>query len=142
MRLDRVFLDTAYIQGLLSERDQYHAIAQALFPHIRSAREVWVTEAVLTEVGNALSSSHRTLAVRFIRLCYQTANIRVVSVDANLLQKALHLYERHQDKTWGLTDCISFVVMAEKGLTDAATADHHFTQAGYRALLLNGDWTR
>ncbi len=37
---------------------------------------------------------------------------------------------------WGLTDCVSFVVMQERGLTDAATADEHFTQAGYRALLL------
>ena len=34
-----------------------------------------------------------------------------------------------------LTDCISFVVMAEHGITDALTGDHHFEQAGFRALL-------
>lgn len=34
------------------------------------------------------------------------------------------------------TDCISFVVMREKNLIDALTADRHFIQAGFRALLL------
>ena len=40
------------------------------------------------------------------------------------------------DKEWSLTDCISFEVMAELGLTEALTADHHFEQAGFRALLV------
>jgi uncharacterized protein len=40
-----------------------------------------------------------------------------------------------RDKEWSLTDCISFVVMKERGLTEALTADHHFEQAGFKALL-------
>ena len=40
------------------------------------------------------------------------------------------------DKAWSLTDCISFAVMAERGLTEALTADHHFEQAGFRVLLV------
>lgn len=36
----------------------------------------------------------------------------------------------------GATDCISFIVMRTNGLTDALTSDHHFTQAGFRALML------
>jgi hypothetical protein len=39
------------------------------------------------------------------------------------------------DKEWGLTDCISFVVMKERKLTDALTTDHHFEQAGFKSLL-------
>lgn len=39
------------------------------------------------------------------------------------------------DKDWSLTDCIFFVVMRQLGLTDALTADRHFQQAGFKALL-------
>lgn len=134
---DRLFLDTVFIQAILDTRDPYHGSARQLLPRIRAAREVWVTEAVLLEVGNALSRLNRTGAVEFIRECYHTANMRVVSVDTPLLQRALDLYAARGDKTWSLVDCISFVVMDEQGLTDAATADIHFRQAGYQALLLS-----
>jgi len=43
------------------------------------------------------------------------------------------------DKTWGLTDCMSMVIMQEQELFIAATADEHFVQAGYRALLLESE---
>ncbi len=132
--MERLLLDTVFIQGLVNERDQHHQRAIALLPRVRAA-EVWVTEAVLTEVADALSSSHRLGAVRFIRRCYDTANIHVVPVDTALLDRALALYEARADKTWGLTDCISFIVMEDLGLADAVTADRHFIQAGYRALM-------
>jgi predicted nucleic acid-binding protein len=135
MNGDRLFLDTVFIQALLNRRDQYHDKAKAFLPRLRNAVEVWVTEAVLIEVGNALSAVNRTAAIQFIEQCYRTDNIRVVTVDTQLLALAMQFYQTRPDKTWGLTDCISFVVMEEQGLTDAVTADIHFVQAGYRALL-------
>ncbi|WP_292771135.1 hypothetical protein [Nostoc sp. NOS(2021)] len=83
-----------------------------------------------------MSAFNRTAAIRFIQQCYQTPNMCVVSVDTELLNRALQLYQSRLDKTWGLTDCISFIVMQYQGLIIAATADQHFVQAGYRALLL------
>jgi len=50
-------------------------------------------------------------------------------------EDALIRYERYRDKQWGLTDCASFVVMEQLGLTDALAYDHHFQQAGFHALL-------
>ncbi len=134
---DRLFLDTAFIQALLNPRDDYHNQAKHLFPRIRTASEVWITEAIFTEVGNALSAFNRTGAVQFIQQCYCTDNIKVVSADTALLLQALTLYQSRADKTWGLTDCISFVVMQQQRLTDAATSDRHFIQAGFRALMLD-----
>ena len=49
------------------------------------------------------------------------------------LDTAMH--KERSDKSWSLTDCISFVVMGEHGITDALTGDRHFEQAGFRALL-------
>jgi predicted nucleic acid-binding protein len=76
--------------------------------------------------------------VQFIQQCYRTSNMRVVGVDTPLLSSALELYQARPDKHWGLTDCLSFVAMQTQGLTEAVTADVHFVQAGYRALLLEG----
>lgn len=135
MSTERFFLDTAYVQALLNARDQYHRPAQALFPRVRDANEVWVTEAVLTEVGNALARSHRADTVTFIDRCYTTPNIRVVSMDTALFLRGVDLYRSRVDKEWGLTDCISFVVMQDNGLIDALTTDEHFQQVGFRALL-------
>ncbi|MEH1924890.1 type II toxin-antitoxin system VapC family toxin [Nostoc sp.] len=135
MNQERLFLDTVFIQAVLNKNDQYHHQAKALFPRVRNAFEVCVTEAVLIEVGNALSAVHRTASVQFINQCYQTDNIKVVSVDTQLLMRALELYHSRQDKNWGLTDCISFIVMKEQGLIYAVTADIHFVQAGFVALL-------
>lgn len=136
MNCDRLFLDTAFIQALLNPRDDYHTIAKALFQKVRNAQEIWITEAILTEVGNALSASHRSEAVKFINQCYQTDNIRVVTINTALFRQALDLYNSRLDKNWGLTDCISFIVMTMNGITDAVTADRHFIQAGFCALML------
>lgn len=132
---ERFFLDTMFIQAFLNNRDPYHKSVLPFLPRVRAAKEVWLTEAILVEVGNALSTINRTIAAQFIAECYETPNMRVVSVDTPLLNQALNLYRSRPDKDWGLTDCISFVVMQEQNITDAVTADKHFNQAGFKALL-------
>jgi hypothetical protein len=135
MKDARFFLDTAYVLALLNPHDYYHEQANALLPSVRVAREVWITEAVLVEIGNALARSNRTAAVAFINSCYVTPNVNVVSVDTTLMRRAIDVYRSREDKEWGLTDCISFIVMEDHGLTDAVTTDEHFEQAGFQALL-------
>jgi uncharacterized protein len=139
MTIDRLFLDTAFIQALLNPRDDFHDQAKKLFPQVRSANKVWITEAVLVEVGNALSAFNRPGAVKFIQLCYSTENIQVVSISTELMMQALSLYNSRSDKLWGLTDCISFVVMQQHNLIDAMTSDRHFVQAGFHALMLEAN---
>ena len=135
MSRERLFLDTAFIQALLNPNDEYHPQAKQLLPRVRSASEVWLTEAILVEVGNALSRLNRNGAAQFIQQCYRTDNIRVVSVDTALLTQALDLYQSRPDKDWGLTDCISFVVMQQQDLVDVVTSDRHFRQAGFQILM-------
>ena len=138
MNANRFFLDTAYVLALLNPNDPHNKQAKAFLPKISGAREVWVIEAVLVEVGNALARSNRSAAIDFIDGCYITHNIKVVSVDHALLLRAIDLYRSRDDKEWGLTDCISFIVMQDHGLVEALTTDEHFQQAGFRALLREG----
>lgn len=136
MSRERLFLDANFIAGYLNSRDQHHESAKSLMPRIKGATEVFVTEAILIEVGNLLHSTHREQAAQFIAACYTTDNITVISVDTALLLRALGFYRERSDKHWGLTDCISFIVMRDRKILAAATADSDFQQAGFRALML------
>ena len=62
-------------------------------------------------------------------------SVEVIPISPKLFTKALKLYSSRLDKEWGMTDCISFVVMKDRKLTDALTTDHHFEQAGFKVLL-------
>jgi predicted nucleic acid-binding protein len=74
-------------------------------------------------------------AIAFVRGLLDDPQTTVVPAGRTLLERAFELYAERPDKDWSLTDCVSFVVMAERGITDALTADHHFEQAGFTALL-------
>jgi predicted nucleic acid-binding protein len=130
-----LFLDTGYVIALLNPKDQHPEKAKALYLDVRNASRVWTTEAVLIEIGNGLSANHRQEAALFISQCYNTRNIFVVNIDTDLLPRAITLYSFRKDKTWGLTDCISFIVMEEHNITAALTPDKHFEQAGFWAML-------
>ena len=56
-------------------------------------------------------------------------------MNGDLFERALALFERRQDKEWSLADCGSFEVMTLFGIVQALTADAHFEQAGFVALL-------
>lgn len=135
MASDRLFLDTAFVVALLNPKDALHEKAKSQFDAVKKAREVWTTEAVLFEIGNAFGASRRLDAANFIERCFSTSNIHVVSISTDLFRRALTFYKQRPDKEWGLTDCASFVVMQEQNLFDALTHDIHFQQAGFRPLL-------
>ena len=89
---ERLLLDSTFIAGLINSRDQLHFKAQAFLPMVEAAAEVVITEAVLIEVGNLLHSvQQRQRAAEFIDACYGTTNITIVSVDTELLCKAVVL---------------------------------------------------
>jgi uncharacterized protein len=132
-----VFLDTSYAIALSVKSDQYHSRAVALSHELESSCTGMVTtQAVLLEIGNSLAKSHyRAAAVALLDSLHSDSAVKVVPITQQLYEQAFELFRRHDDKEWGLVDCASFVVMKQHGLTDALSADEHFEQAGFRALL-------
>ena len=132
-----VFLDTAYAVALSSTTDAYHHRALALADELEAQGTHLVTTwGVLLEIGNALSKvQYRHAALELISSLQRDASVEIVPLSDPLLQRAMALYAERPDKEWGLTDCISFVVMETRGIRDALTADEHFRQAGFRPLL-------
>lgn len=133
----KLFMDTSYAVALMSPRDQHHAGATLLLREIEERRIPLVTtRAVIVEMGDSLAK--RPARRKFSALLAAIENdplLEVAPLSEELYERGRAVFLRHRDKDWGLTDCISFVVMKERGLTDALTADAHFQQAGFRPLL-------
>lgn len=135
--MSKVFLDTSYAVALSAVTDENHSRALELADELEAAKTHFVTtRAVLLEIGNALSRlRHRSAATRLLVALEDDPKVEIVPLSEELYHRALDIYRDRVDKEWGLIDCISFVVMDDKALTEALTADNHFHQAGFRILL-------
>ena len=131
-------LDAAYAIALASSRDQCHQRAVELAHRIQTENiPLITTRAVMLEIGNSLSKSRlRSSAVVLLEALESDPNVNIIPVDEPLFHRAFELFRARQDKEWGLTDCISFVVMTDHNITDALTTDDDFRQAGFKPLLI------
>jgi uncharacterized protein len=133
-----VFLDTSYAISLAVVSDQLHPQALALAQQLRNDKtRLIVTRAVMLEIGNSLSKArYRNAAIALLNALEVDPLVEIVDLNLEDYQTAFALFQQRSDKEWGLVDCISFVIMKQRGLYEALTADGHFVQAGFRALLL------
>ena len=130
----RVFADAFFYVAFINRHDEHHARAMAWAQDFDG--EIVTTQWVLTEVADAFAGSRmrRELRRAFASLA-RDESTQIIEVSPAHFTRGLALYDERPDKAWSLTDCISFVVMADENLTDALTGDHHFEQAGFVALL-------
>lgn len=133
-----VFLDTGFAIALTSPRDRYHARAVQLADDLKaSGSAIVTTRAVLLEIGAALAkASYREAAISIIEMLENDPDVEIVPLQDGLFAEAFELFRGRPDKEWSLTDCMSFVVMRQRGIQAALAADIHFQQAGFKALLL------
>jgi len=133
-----LFIDTAYVYAIINPHDQWHEKAIEWQRQVVSENlSLVTTQFILAEIADGLAAvKFRRQAAQIIHTLEENSLIEVISASSKLFQAGFELYENRQDKDWGLTDCISFVVMTERSLTDALTVDEHFRQAGFRPLLL------
>jgi predicted nucleic acid-binding protein len=133
-----IFLDTGFAIALLSPRDQFHSAARRLAAELRTdPARIVTTDAVIFEIGAALAKqAWRPAAIRFIKALRADPNVEIVATDPVLWQAAFDLFGARTDKEWSLTDCLSFVLMSRRGISNALAADEHFRQAGFLPLML------
>lgn len=134
---NKVFLDTSFSIAITIAKDVFHERAFDLADKIEEEHtQIITTQAVILEIGNALSKlKYRQSAVGLIEHLNSDLNTSVISLTDEIYNKAFELFRSRPDKEWGLVDCISFVVMREQNIESALTADEHYVQAGFRALL-------
>lgn len=132
--MNEVFVDSFYFFAILNPRDAAHAGAVEISR--RSTRPMVTTTWVLTEVADGLArSANRQVFRRLLARLRANPENQVIPASDDLFEKGIALYDARPDKQWSLTDCISFVVMGDRGIREALTGDHHYEQAGFTPLL-------
>lgn len=133
----QVFVDTAAWLALINVDDDFHDLAKQVRKKLQQDNCSLITsDFVLLEVADALTVPRvRSQTINFINRLRSLSGLKIVPISQSLFDAGWQLYSQRLDKDWGLTDCISFVIMQQEGITLAFTSDKHFEQAGFTRLL-------
>jgi predicted nucleic acid-binding protein len=135
--MNPVFLDASGLIAVANTDDQWHFQAEATWSGLIGSSSAFVTTSlVLFELGDGLSRiNQRPLAVMLYDRLRMSPRVRVMPTNLELEDAAWKLFRERPDKTWGVTDCVSFIVMEQLGIEAAFTVDRHFEQAGFQRLI-------
>jgi hypothetical protein len=132
--MNPVFADTYYWLALINSRDNAHQEAVALSQSV--TQPLVTTTWILVEVGDAMSlPANRGTFLTLLENLADDPDTTVVTAEQRWFDLGAALYAARLDKKWSLTDCITFVVMKDMGISDALTGDGDFVQAGFRILM-------
>ena len=132
--MKRVFVDTSFYVALVGPRDELHERATDLLKGFSG--KMITTDFVLVELGNFLSKMReRGVFTAMLERLRCDEQVAILEASRELIDLGVGLFKARPDKSWSVTDCISFVVMEREKITEALTADRHFEQAGFSALL-------
>ena len=123
--------------ALLLERDEWHEVALRLSNEM-AHRPLITSELVLIEVLNFMGKygeQKRRVAVALVRGFQNSSKVKVEPVRTEQFWNPVDFYNARPDQEWGLVDCARFQIMQTRGIHEALTNDHHFTQAGFTILM-------
>ena len=132
-----VFADSGYWVAMFNPADSLHEKAEAVTAQLGPFRTV-TTQMVLVEFLNFMSSKGeflRETAVDAVRSLEINPTVEVLEQTGIQFELSLALYASRSDQRWGITDCASFLLMEELGITEVLAYDRDFEQAGFVALL-------
>ena len=131
-----LFIDAGYLIALEASDDQSHEAASGHWRELLKALPPLVTTSyVFDETVTFFNSRKRhAKAAEVGNRLLQSSAVELIQVDETLFHEGWEFFQQHGDKTYSLTDCISFVVMRRRGIGTALTFDKHFVQAGFSKL--------
>jgi predicted nucleic acid-binding protein len=134
---DELFVDSSGFFAMVSKDDSWHLAADRVLRNAkRGNRRLITTDYVLDETATLLKA--RRLGHLTGNLFDRVLNSSVCCVewtDEGRFHSTRAFFQRHSDKQWSFTDCVSFSVMKALRISDALTSDRHFEQAGFVVLL-------
>ena len=134
--MNHFFLDASYVIALEIANDPNHQQALAYWQSLdRKETQLMTTSYIFDEIVTFFNSRRlHHKAVEIGQRLINSSSVNFIHVDETLFLAAWELFQKYDDKSYSLTDCISFVLMRKHSLTSALTFDNHFSQAGFIKL--------
>lgn len=129
-----MLIDTSGFFALYSQVDVHHDQAQKAVDKFRQRTTTSYVLAEYVALG-LIRGLPRTGVLAFSQEILDDDSVEVIWVNEDLHRRGVELLQRRPDKTYSLCDAVSFVLMRERGETEALTTDRHFEQEGFRRLL-------
>jgi predicted nucleic acid-binding protein len=139
--MNRVFVDTWAWYALVDRANRDHELARSISDQLLDEPCTFVTtNYVLDETITLIRYHvHHAAAVRFWNLLRQlidAGQVELVRIDEAQEAIAWDIFERYSDQDFSFTDCSSFAVMRDLGLTRVFSGDHHFAILGFTLVPL------
>lgn len=132
-----IFFDSGAWIALSVPNDRNAGVAHEVYADTaRGAHgRIVTTDFVLDEAATFVRmATDVATAALLLRKVTDAPDVTVIWIDAKHFADAVEELERHGDMRWSFTDCTSFVVMRELGITKAFAFDRNFDQAGFERL--------
>lgn len=126
-----VFVDASAWVAIANRNDQNHHQSVRIYRRLlgsstRLITTTWTAYEALTIVKSRLGFSP---AERLWERINSRAVVDLLQIDQRIEKSALELFWRYEDKTWGVVDCSSLIVMKAVGCRQAFAFDRHFVEA-------------
>jgi uncharacterized protein len=131
-----LFVDTSFGIALELADDHHHALAKQYWQSLVTSKPSLVTTSyIFDEIVTFFNSRDRhDKAVEVGNRFLTSTAIQLIQVEENLFLEGWNYFQKHGDKSYSLTDCISFLVMEKMNIQTALTFDRHFVQAGFQKV--------
>ncbi|QGZ90257.1 type II toxin-antitoxin system VapC family toxin [Microcystis aeruginosa] len=130
------FLDTSYIIALeIANEDTHEQVLQNWLTLALSKPFLVTTTYVFDETVTFFNSRNlHGKAVEIGKRLRESPDIELIEIDRDLFDRGWQYFQKYQDKSYSLTDCLSFIVMENRRIFTALSLDNHFLQAGFQKL--------
>ncbi|KJU82849.1 PilT domain protein [Candidatus Magnetobacterium bavaricum] len=128
-----VFVDTSALVAFFDKSDNHHLEAIAKMKVIKQQKiKLLMSDYIFDEtVTMVLAKVGHKIAVEVGESILNQHIIKIVSLSDAIKRRAWEYFKRHNDKIYSFTDCTSFVLMEEKGISYYFSFDDDFKRAGF-----------
>ena len=129
-----IFVDTSALLPLVHRDDHDHSAMVNTLGTLEPSQTTLISSSyVLVEAGSLIRSRFGTSAFRRLGEIMERT-VDIVWVDEELHRRAWKEASTGGKRAPGLVDWVSFLLMAELGITTALARDRHFVQQGFKIL--------